>query len=145
MALVAALVALACACSRAPRPTKSLFAEGLPVRSDDPKWADYRLNTVRVIDDNLKLWMQIEYAGSQFVRDGRMMAYAVARNDSPTPTLIEARAHFFDRRQAPIEEGEGWVRVVLGPKAITPFRILSETRRDPAYFVIEIRAAQVEP
>ena len=131
-------------CAKPKPDVAGLFSDGLPIVSDDPKWHGVGLDTVRVLDENLRGRLKIEYAGAQFVKDGRLMAYAVAHNLEDRPLLIEARGNFFDRMQKPLEEGETWVRVVLGPKAFTPFRVMSQAKREPSYFVIDVREGKGE-
>lgn len=145
--LSAGMLTLVPACARKPQleePEQPSLVDGLRVRSTDPKWVDARLNTVQVLDKGILQDVRIEYTGAQFVRDGRLMAYAVLRSRSKEPLLLEARAHFFARDQSPLEEADAWVKVPVGPMAMTPFRILSEAKRTPAYYMIELRRAVVE-
>lgn len=81
----------------------------------------------------------IEQYDSQLTPTGTREVWAILRNHTNFPLMVEGRTQFFDSHKAPTEEATAWQRVQLPPKSIATYREMSKQSRGVDYYHIEIR------
>lgn len=121
-------------------------APGVNVNSPNAPYARLNLNTAVILDRSLQNEnsgkLAIESTNSRRTATDTLEAFAVIRNRTNYPQVIEGRVQFFDAAGVPIEGPSAWKRVFLDPNAISAYREFSVRTADVAAYYIEIREAR---
>ena len=108
-----------------------------------------RLNSVVIIDESLQNWdgkakgkygkIAVEATNSRRTETGTLEAWATLRNRTSHPLQLEARTHFLDKTQAPLEGPTAWQRVHLPAKSLASYKECSTLVEGIGYYYIEVR------
>jgi hypothetical protein len=73
---------------------------------------------------------------------GTMLVEATLRNCTDRELALEARAHFLDARELPVEHPTAWRRLALAPLSLVGFEDSSAGTSEVERFYIEVREAR---
>ena len=119
---------------------------GIRVQDSRAPNAGIHMNSVAILDESLQSPTQggkisVEQVKTRRTGTGTLEVMALLRNRTDFPLQIEARTHFFDGTEYPVEPPSGWTRIHLPGKSVNYYKAYSTHVEDVANFYVEVREA----
>jgi len=104
-----------------------------------PNWLSIFFNGYPENQKNSKI--AVEKVGTKKTPVGATGVWAVFRNRTDYPLVIECRVQFFGKNLEPVEGPSAWQKVYLPPQGVSNYKENSITLERIEHFYIEVRSA----
>lgn len=96
-------------------------------------------NTVSFIDEGLDQKVKAQVTNAKRTASDTVEVWAVLKNLTGKQVVIEGRASFFDKDEAPVEGPTAWKRVFIPGNSMATYREFSTKVHEVGYYYIEVR------